>query len=138
MTNGCQLRRRSLKVRCLSRLEAHTNLDRVQRVCVYFGVSITAAVIEQRFVDNREADQASTRTVRTCNWGKMSLEDASTMRTEYPYVHTSLTNHHASEVMFPSPGKSRPKRQDRRLDRDGLVVKYYVQSELPALKYRLY
>ena len=44
--NGCQLRGRGPKVRCLSRLGAHTNLDWVRRVCVYFGVGITIAVIK--------------------------------------------------------------------------------------------
>lgn len=52
---------------------------------------MTADVIEQAFVDNSEADQVSAKTIRTCNWGNMSLEDASAMRTEHLYVHASLT-----------------------------------------------
>ena len=59
VTNGCQLRSRGPKVRCLSGLGAHTNLDWARRVCVYFGVGITIAVIKRRFIDSRQADQAS-------------------------------------------------------------------------------
>ena len=70
---GWQLRGRSPKVRCLTRLGAHTNLDWVRRVCVYFGVCITTAVIEREFMNVRQADQAGTEPRGTHARGSMSV-----------------------------------------------------------------
>ena len=68
-----QLRGRSPEVRCLTRLGAHTNLDWVRRVCVYFGVYITTAVIEREFMNVRQADQACTEPRGTHARGSMSV-----------------------------------------------------------------
>ena len=91
VTNGCQLRSRGPKVRCLSGLGAHTNLDWARRVCVYFGVGITIAVIKRRFMESREDDQASTEARGTRTRGSMSVGGASTRGAEHPYIHASHT-----------------------------------------------
>ena len=91
MTNGCQLRGRGLKIRCLLGLGAHTNLDWARRVYVYFGVDITIAFIKRRFMESRQADQASTEPRGTRTRGSMSVGGASTRGTEHPYVHASHT-----------------------------------------------
>ena len=84
VTNGCQLRGRSPKVRRLSRLGAHTNLEWARRVYVGF----TIAVIEWEFMDSRQADQASTESRGTHTRGSMSVRGASMRGTEHPYVRT--------------------------------------------------
>ena len=89
VTNGCQLRGRSPKVRSFSRLGAHTNLEWARRVCVYFGVCITTAVIEWEFMDTRQTDQASTESRGTHTRGSMPVRGASMSGTEHPYVRTS-------------------------------------------------
>ena len=86
VTNGCQLRGRSPKVRCLSNLGAHTNVEWARRVCVYFGVCITTAVVKRRFVGSRKADQACTEPRGTLASGSMSVGGASARGTEHPYV----------------------------------------------------
>ena len=91
VTNGCQLRGRSPKVRCLTRLGAHTNLDWVRRVCVYFGVGITTAVIKREFVNSRQTDQASTEPRGTHTRGSMSVEGAIARGTEHLYVRVACT-----------------------------------------------
>ena len=55
------------------------------------GVGITIAVIKLRFMDSRQADQASTEPRGTRTRGSMSVEGASTRGTERPYVHASHT-----------------------------------------------
>ena len=92
VTNGCQLRGRSPKVRCLTRLGAHTNLDWVRRVCVYFGIGITTAVIKREFVNSRQADQASTEPRGTHTRGSMSVGGAIVRGTEHPYVRVTSTS----------------------------------------------
>ena len=92
VTNGCQLRGRTPKVRCLTRLGAYTNLDWVRRVCVYFGVGITTAVIKRGFVNSRQADQASTEPRGTHTRGSMSVGGAMARGTEHPYVRVSRTS----------------------------------------------
>ena len=87
--NGCQLRGRSPKVRSCSRLGAHANLEWARRVCVYFGVCVTTAVIEWEFMDTRQADQASTESRGTRTRGSISGREASVRGTEHPYVRTS-------------------------------------------------
>ena len=77
------------KVRCLSGLRAHINLDWARRVCVYFRVGITIAVIKRRFMDNKQADQASAVPRGTRTQGSMSVGRASTRGTEHPYVPAS-------------------------------------------------
>ena len=89
VTNGCQLQGRSPKVRSCSRLGAHANLEWARRVCVYFGVCITTAVIEGEFMDTRQADQASTESRGTRTRGSISGREASVRGTEHPYVRTS-------------------------------------------------
>ena len=79
------------KVRCLARLRAHTNLDWARRVCVYFGVGITTAVIKREFVNSSQADQASTEPRGTHTCGSMSVRGAITRGTEHPYVRVSCT-----------------------------------------------
>ena len=92
VTNGCQLRGRSPKVRCLTRLGAHTNLDWVRRVCVYFGVGITTAVIKGEFVNSRQADQASTEPRGTHTRGSISVGGAIAKGTEHPYVRVACAS----------------------------------------------
>ena len=92
VTNGCQLRSRSPKVRCLSKLGAHTNLDWARRMCVYFGVCITTAVIKRRSVDNRHADQACTEHRGTHASGSMSVGGAIARGTEHPYVRVACAS----------------------------------------------
>ena len=89
VTIGCQLRGRSPNVRWLLRLGAHTNLDWARRVCVDFGVGITAAVVKWEFMDIRQADQASAEPRGTPIRDSMSLRAASMRGTEHPYVLTS-------------------------------------------------
>ena len=84
VTNGCQLRGRSPKVRYLTRLGAHTNLDWVRRVYIYFGVGITIAVIKREFVNSRQTDQASTEPRGTHTRGSMSVGGAIARGTEHP------------------------------------------------------
>ena len=91
VTNGCLLRSRGPKVRCLSGLGAHTSLDWARRVCVYFGVGITIAVIKRRFMDSRQADQASAEPRETRTRGSMSVGGASTRGTEHPHAYCSHT-----------------------------------------------
>ena len=91
VTYGCQLRGRGPKVRCLARLDTHTNLDWARRVCVYFGVGITTAVIKWEFVNSRQADQASTEPRGTHTRGSMSLRGAIARGAEHPYVRVSCT-----------------------------------------------
>ena len=89
VTNGWRLHGRSPKVRCLSKLGAHTNLDWARRVCVYFGVCITAAVVKRRSVGGRQADQACTEPRGTHACGGMSVGGASARGTEHPYVRVA-------------------------------------------------
>ena len=91
VTNGCQLRGRSPKVRCLATLGAHTNLDWARRVCVYFGVSITTAVIKREFMSSRQADQACIEPRGTHTRGGMSVGGAIARGTEHPYISVSGT-----------------------------------------------
>ena len=92
VTDGCQLRGRSPKVRCLARLGAHTNLDWARRVCVYFRVGITTAVLKREFVNSRQADQASTEPRGTHTRGSASVGGAIARGTEHPYVRVSCTS----------------------------------------------
>ena len=105
VANGCQLRSRGPKVRCLSGLGAHTNLDWARRVYVYFGVGITTAVINRGFMDSRQADQASAEPRGTRTRGSMSVGGASTRGTEHLYVHASHTSLHTSELTLWSAGQ---------------------------------
>ena len=89
VTNGCQLRGRSPSVRWLSRLGAHANLDWARRVCVYFAVGITAAVVKWEFIDSRQADQASAEPRETPTRGSMSVGRARLRGTELLYVRAS-------------------------------------------------
>ena len=89
VTNNCQLRGRSPKVRCLTRLGAHNNLDLARRVCVYFRVCITTAVIKRVFMNNRQADQACTEPRGTHDRGNMSVGGAIARGTEHPYVRVA-------------------------------------------------
>ena len=66
-------------------------MDWARRVCVYFGVGITIAVIKRRFMDSRQADQASAEPRETRTLGSMSVGGASTRGTEHPYVHALHT-----------------------------------------------
>ena len=91
VTNGCQLRSRGPKVRCLSGLGVYTNLDWARRVCVYFGVGITIAVHNRRFMDSRQADQVSSEPRGTRTRGSMSVGGASAGGTAHPYVRASHT-----------------------------------------------
>ena len=92
VTNGYQLLGRNPKVRCLARLGVHTNLDWLRKVCVYFGVGITTAVIKREFVNSRQADQASTEPSGTHTRGSMSVGGAIARGTEHPYVRVSCTS----------------------------------------------
>ena len=92
VTNGWQLRGRSPKVRCLTRLGVHTNLVWVRRVCVYFGVCIPTAVIERESVNARQADQACTEPRGTHARGSMSVGGAIARGTEHPYVRVACTS----------------------------------------------
>ena len=131
VTNGCQLQRRGPKVRRLSGLGAHTNLDWARRVYVYFGVGITIAVIKQRFMDSRHTDQASAEP-----------------RGPYPGQHVrgggeregdrapvcpclAYLSLHTSELTLRSAGQFRPRRQGRKRGGDGTVA-FSVQCKLPA------
>ena len=76
----------------LTRLGAHTNLDWVRRVCVYFGVCITTAVIEREFMNIRQADQACTERRGTHARGSMSVGGAIARGTEHPYVRVACTS----------------------------------------------
>ena len=89
VTKGCQLRGRSPNVRWLWRLGAHANLDWARRVCVYFGVGITAAVVKWKFMDSRQADQASAEPRGTSTRDSMSVGGASPRGTELLYFCTS-------------------------------------------------
>ena len=89
VTNGCQLRGRSPHVRWLLRLGTHTNLDWARRVCVDFGVGITAAGVKWEFMDSRKADQASAEPRGTPTRDSMSVRAASMRGTEHPYVRIS-------------------------------------------------
>ena len=125
VTNGCQLRGRSPKVRCLSGLGAHTNLDWARRACVYFGVGIIIAVIKRRFMDSRQADQASaeprgTRTRVSMSVGGKHEGDRALICPCLAYL--SL---HTSELTF------RPRRQGRRRGGDGTIA-FLVQYKLPV------
>ena len=91
LTNGCQLRSWGPKIRCLSGLGAHTSLDWARRVCVYFGIGITIAVIKRGFTDSKQVDQASAEPRGTRTRGSMSVGGASARGTEYPYVRASHT-----------------------------------------------
>ena len=70
---------------------AHTNLDWARRMCVYFEVGITIAVIKRGFMDSRQADQASAEPRGTRTRGSMSVGGASARGTEHPYVRASPT-----------------------------------------------
>ena len=63
--------------------------DWARRVCVYFGVGITIAVIKRRFMDSRQADQASAEPRGTRTRGSMSVGGASARGTEHPYARAS-------------------------------------------------
>ena len=54
-------------------------------------VGITIAVIERRFMDSRQADQAIAEPRGTRTRGRISVGGASTRGTERPYVHASHT-----------------------------------------------
>ena len=132
VTNGYQLRSRGPKVRCLLRLGAHTNLDWARRVCVYFGVGITIAVIKRGFMDSRQTDQASaeprgTRTRGSMSWGGRARGGQS--RPVCPCLaYLSL---HTSELTFLSVSQFRPRRQGLRREGDGTVA-MSVQYKLPV------
>ena len=89
VTNGCQLRDRSPNVRWLLRLGAYANLDWARRVCVYFGVGITAAVVKWEFMDSRQADQARIEPRGLPTRDSISVGGASQRGTELLYVRTS-------------------------------------------------
>ena len=113
VTNGCQLRSRSPSVRWLLRLGTHANLDWARRVCVYFAVGITAAVVKWEFMDSRQADQASIEPRGTPTRGSMSVGWASPRGTELYYVRTSC-------AYLPTPLKY-PSGQGVSSGRDGRV-----------------
>ena len=83
VTNGWRLHGRSPKVRCLSKLGAHTNLDWARRVCVYFGVCITTAVsrggpwVAGKLTKPALNPGEPTR-VAACPWGVRAREGQST------------------------------------------------------------
>ena len=132
VTNGCQLRSRGPKVRCLSRLGAHTNLDWARKVCVYFGVGITIAVTKRGFMDSRQADQASAEPRRTRTRGSMSVGGGEREGDRAPIcpclAYLSL---HTSELTFRSVGRFRPRRQGLRREGDGTVA-MSAQYKLPV------
>ena len=132
VTNGCQLRSRGPKVRCLSGLGVHTNLDWARRVCVYFGVGIIIAVIKRRFMESRQANQASTEPRGTRTRGSMSAGGGEHEGDRAPVcpclAYQSL---YISELTFRSAGQFRPKRQGRRRGGDGAIA-FSVQYKLPV------
>ena len=112
VTNGWQLRGRSPKVRCLTRLGAHTNLDWVRGGCVYFGVCITTAVIEREFMNVRQADQACTEPRGTHARGSMSVGGGDRERDRAPVCPCRLYQClHTSELTSRLVGHFRPRRQ---------------------------
>ena len=131
VTNGCQLQRRGPKVRRLSGLGTHTNLDWARRVCVYFGVGITIAVIKQRFMDSRQTDQASAEP-RGLYPGQHVRGGGEREGDRAPVcpclAYLSL---HTSELSLRSAGQFRPRRQGRKREGDGTVA-FLVQCKLPA------
>ena len=64
----------------------------VRRVCVYFGVCITTAIIEREFMTVRQADQACTEPRGTHARGSMSDGGAIARGTEHPYVRVACTS----------------------------------------------
>ena len=134
VTNDCQLRGRGPKVRCLLRLGAHTNLDWARRVCAYFGVGITIAVIKRRFMDSRQADQASAEPRGTRTRGSMSVGGGEREGDRAPVcpclAYLSL---HTSELTFRSVGQFRPRRQGLRREGDGTVA-MSVQYKSPVCR----
>ena len=131
VTNGCQLRSRGPKVRCLSGLGAHTNLDWARRVCVNFGAGITIAVIKRGFMDSRQADQASAEPRGTRTRGSMSVGRNECEGGRAPacpcLAYLSL---HTSELTLRSADHFRPRRQGRRRGRNGTVA-LLVQCKSP-------
>lgn len=81
VTNDSKMRSRGPRVQCLSILKSHTNLDWARRVCVDVGVGITVSIIERRFANMRQSDQAGAETRRIRTWGSMSLERVSVTET---------------------------------------------------------
>ena len=67
------------------------HLDWVRRVCVYFKVCITTAVIEREFMNVRQADQACTEPRGTHARGSMFVGGAIARGTEHPYVRVACT-----------------------------------------------
>ena len=124
VTNGCQLRSRGPKVRCLSRSGAHIKLDWARRVRVYFGVGITIiAVIKRGFMDSSQADQARAEPGGTRTRGSMPVKVGEREGDRAPVcpclAYLSL---HTSELTFRSMSQFRPKRQGRRREGDGTVA----------------
>ena len=122
VTNGCQLRGRGPKVRCLARLGAHTKLDWARRVCVYFGVGITTAVFNWKYVNSRQADQASTEPRGTYTRGSMSVGGAIARGTAPVCPCLACLSPHTSKLTFRPVGQFRPKRQGRGWEGDGTVT----------------
>lgn len=89
VTNNCHLGSWGLETRSLSRI-TDTNLDLERRLCLYFGVSITVAGIERRYIDNRQPEQASAETRGNCTRCSTSVWGASAEETVHPSVGTSL------------------------------------------------
>ena len=97
----------------LFEIGAHANVEWARRVCVYFGVCITTAVIEWEFMDTRQVDQASTESRGTHARGSISGRRASVRGTEHPYVRTSCA--------FPPTPLDYRSGQGVSSDRDGSV-----------------
>lgn len=109
VTKDSKMRSQGPRVWCLSRLKSHTNLDWARRVCVDFGVGTTVSIIERRFANRRQSDQAGAerRGIRT--WDSMSSGKARVRGTKHPYVRVSVTPG-TSEVTFRLEGQFWPKR----------------------------
>ena len=132
VTNGCKLRGRGPKVLCLSGLGAHINLDWARRVCVYFGVGITIAVIKRRFMDSRQLTKLALNPEEPVPgpafpWGG-GEHDGDRAPICPCLAHLSLRT---SELTFRSAGQFRPRRQGRRCGGDGTVA-LVVQYKLPV------
>ena len=75
-----------------ARPESQGPVDWARRVCVYFGVCITTAVIKRGFVNNRQADHACTEPRGTHARGSMSVGGAIARGTEHPYVRVACAS----------------------------------------------
>ena len=93
------------------------------KMCIYFGVGITIAVIKRKFVDSRQADQASAEPRGTRTRGSMSMAGGEREGDRAPVcpclAYLSL---HTSELTLRSAGQFRPRRQGRKRGGDDTVA----------------